>query len=105
MKTIIIIVILSFATALSAQNMIDLHPYEFTEAEQELLDDLGASDSFDCQIRTCPTKFKASDMNLFALKTGLPEGYADAGIKCRSKTRKKIADFQFYCRTSKLIIC
>ena len=41
MKTIIIIVILSFATALSAQNMIDLHPYEFTEVEQELLDDLG----------------------------------------------------------------
>ena len=39
MKTIIIIVILSFAIALSAQNMIDLHPYEFTEAEQELLDD------------------------------------------------------------------
>ena len=68
MKTIFIIVTLSFATALSAQNMIDLHPYEFTEAEQELLDDLGAPDSFDCQIRTCPTKFKASDMNLFALK-------------------------------------
>ena len=68
--------------AQGAASIIEMTPYEVTEQDEQIFEDLGLPDAFNCKIETCPEKFKASGMNLFSL--------SGKSIKMRPKHLNKL---------------
>lgn len=67
--------------------VVEMTPYEITDQESQLFDEMDVPIEFNCKIQTCLEKLRAKGTNLFSL---LGTMYAKQPIKMRPKYARKL---------------
>lgn len=88
MKSLFFSLFILFSLNINGQNsVVEMTPYEVTDEEAEMFEEMGVPEELYCKIQTCPEKLRARGTNLFSL---IGTNLIKKNIKMRPRYARKL---------------